>query len=74
MVDRRNEILTGNLSFPEQILKIVNPTDGEKDAILNFWDNLWINYLREKPCDTITWHECIGDKIFNKMYSIKSFF
>lgn len=67
MVDRRNEILSGNLSFPQQILKIVNPNDGEADAINAFWDNLWINYLREKPCDTITWHECVGSKIFNKV-------
>ena len=67
MVDRRSEILSGNLSFPQQILKIVNPNDGETDAINAFWDNLWINYLREKPCDTITWYECIGDKVFNKI-------
>ena len=67
MIDRRNEILSGNLSFPEQILKIVNPNDGEKDAIFNFWGNIWINYLREKPCDTITWYECVGDKVFNKI-------
>ena len=45
MVDRRSEILSGNLSFPEQIFKIVNPNDGEKDAILNFWDNISITSI-----------------------------
>lgn len=68
MVDRRDEILNGELSFPKQIMQILNPTDVEKEILSDFWNNLWHNFLREKPCDTITWFETFpsGSNVFNK--------
>ena len=66
MVDRRQEILNGELSFPQQILNILSPDDREREIISDFWDNIWHNYLREKPCDTVTWYECFHSNIFNK--------
>ena len=67
MVDRRQEILNGELSFPEQIRKLLNPSPRENEIITDFFENLWHNYLREKPCDTVTWYECFNSDIFNKI-------
>ena len=54
MVDRRAEILNGELSFPVQIMEILNPDDNQEIKILieEFWNNLWHNHLREKSCDS----------------------
>ena len=67
MVDRRQEILNGELSFPKQIRKLLNPSPRENEIITDFFENLWHNYLREKPCDTVTWYECFHSNIFNKI-------
>ena len=68
MVDRRQEILNGELSFPKQILEILNPTPVQYELITDFWDNLWHNYLREKSLDTITWYEAFDDSTkFNQL-------
>lgn len=68
MVDRRTEILSGELSFPNQILKLMNPAQdrGITEFINEFWGNIWHNFLREKPSNTITWLEESSDpKFFN---------
>lgn len=69
MVDRRSEILNGELSFPKQILTILNPNNVEKEIISDFWNNVWHNYLREKPCDTVSWLEVFptDSEIFNRI-------
>ena len=67
---RRNEVLSGECPFPKQIMDFVNPTQNEEitSLITEFWDNLWHNYLREKPCDTITWFTKFNDKnLFNTL-------
>lgn len=65
---RKDEILSGELRFPKQIRTIINPND---DLTLNilideFWDNIWHNFLREKPCNTLIWCDKFKDlKLFN---------
>lgn len=66
-MDRRQEILNGELTFPEQIRKILQPSPRENEIISDFFENLWHNYLREKPCDTVTWYECFNSDIFNRI-------
>ena len=53
MVDRRTEILSGELSFPVQIIKLLNVENTEQILINDFWNNVWYNFLKEKSCDTI---------------------
>ena len=67
MIDRRQEILNGELTFPEQIRKILKPSPRENEIISDLFENLWHNYLREKPCDTVTWYECFSSDIFNRI-------
>ena len=68
MVDRRSEILNGELSFPKQLIDILNPTDAQRELISDFWSNLWANFLREKSLDTITWYEAFNDSdMFNRL-------
>ena len=57
MVDRRTEILNGELSFPVQIMEIINPDNNQEVKILveEFWLNLTHNFFREKSCDSVTW-------------------
>lgn len=66
VINRRNEILSGELSFPEQIRNLVNPTNEEDTNILldEFWANLWHNFLREKPSNTVTWFIKFDNKDF----------
>ena len=67
---RHNEVLSGECPFPKQIMDFINPTQNEEitSLITEFWDNLWHNYLREKPCDTITWFTKFNDKnLFNTL-------
>ena len=69
MIDRRSEILNGELSFPKQIMELLKPTAMEKEIIADFWDNLWHNFLREKLCDTITWYEVFpNSELFNQLF------
>ena len=57
MIDRRTEILNGELSFPVQIMEIINPDNNQEVKILveEFWLNLTHNFFREKSCDSLTW-------------------
>ena len=68
--DRRNEILNGELSFPEQIRNLINPTNDEDINVLldEFWANIWHNFLKEKSSDTITWFTKFNNKdFFNRL-------
>ena len=68
MVDRRTEILSGELSFPIQIIKLLDVNDAEQILINDFWNNVWYNFLKEKSCDTITWYNKFNNPdLFNKM-------
>lgn len=66
-MDRRSQILRGELQFPKQILELMKATDDEKVNIEAFWNNIWVNYLREKPCDTIAWLEQFDPTRFNTL-------
>ena len=54
---RREQILNGMLVFPQQIMSIINPNEevNISSIVEEFWGNIWYNFLKEKPCDTITW-------------------
>ena len=54
---RREQILNGMLVFPQQIMSIINPNEevNISSIVEEFWSNIWYNFLKEKPCDTITW-------------------
>ena len=68
MIDRRSEILNGELSFPAQIIDILKPLSVQRELIEDFWSNLWNNYLREKTLDTITWYDAFNNQdLFNRM-------
>ena len=49
-MDRRTEILQGNLEFPQQILKILGIEDDidKIELVKEFWEHLWHNFLGEK--------------------------
>ena len=65
-MSRRQEIMTGELVFPKQILEILNTK--KEEIIYKFWDNLWHNFLNEKGgVDSILWLERMGRKLFNKL-------
>ena len=69
-MSRREEILQGNLTFPEQIMDIVNPTKDEllSDLINDFWANIWHNFLREKTVNTVLWMVRFDNKeLFNSL-------
>ena len=57
IVDRKTEILSGQLSFPKQIMDIVNPSNNENITTLinDFWNNVFHNFMREKSCNTLLW-------------------
>ena len=69
-MNRREEILSGVISFPPQIMDILNPEKDERttELIESFWLNLTHNFLREKSCDSVTWL-CKFDNanLFNNM-------
>lgn len=70
MVDRRTEIMSGELSFPKQIRTLTNPSDDPtiNDFIDQFWSNVWHNFLREKTVSTLTWLESSGNsQLFNTL-------
>ena len=69
-MSRREEILQGNLTFPEQIMDIVNPTKDEllSDLINDFWANIWHNFLQEKTVNTVLWMVRFDNKkLFNSL-------
>ena len=65
-MNRREEILNGIISFPNQIMEIINPEPNIKELILDFWEALVNNFMLEKTVDTILWYNKINNKdIFN---------
>lgn len=67
-MSRREEILNGELHFPIQILNdFIKPqTEQETGLVLSFFQGIWVNYLREKDTDTITWFLRFDNpKLFN---------
>lgn len=70
MSERRKQLLEGTLTFPEQIMKLVNPDNEDDKAILinEFWSNIWNNFLREKSVNTLIWFDKFNDKnLFNTL-------
>lgn len=70
MLNRKQEILNGELSFPQQIMDIINPLKEEEKTILilEFWNNCWHNFLKEKSVDSIGWFIRFNDKdLYNNL-------
>lgn len=65
-MERREEILNGQLSFPKQLYKFLKIEDDEVKKLLvnNFFEHLWHNFLREKPVDSIIWYQEFNNKMF----------
>jgi hypothetical protein len=69
-MDRRNELLLGIISFPEQIRNMVNPSQdiNINNLIDDFWNAITNNYLREKHTNTLVWLEKFNDNnLFNNL-------
>lgn len=69
-MSRREQILQGELYFPQQIIDLVNPNKEEEitSLILEFWNNCWHNFLREKSVDSTRWFINFNNKdLFNTL-------
>lgn len=67
-MDRREELLQGIISFPQQIMGFMNPNEEQKILIKGIWDALCFTYLSDKNVSAIVWSERFGDeKYFNKL-------
>lgn len=67
---RRDEILNSELTFPNQIIKLLKvEDDNEKvELIYEFWNHIWHNFLLEKPVASTVWFEKFNNKmLFNKL-------
>lgn len=67
---REEELSSGICRFPEQMFQIleIKEKSKEKELILSFWDNIWFNFLKEKPVDTLTWLLRFDNhKLFNNL-------
>ena len=68
IMDRREELLQGVISFPQQIMDFMNPNEEQKILIKGIWDALCFTYLSDKNVSAIVWSERFGDeKYFNKL-------
>ena len=67
-MDRTSEILEGTISFPQQILGFLDPTEDEKLLIDQFWNAVTSNYLSENTTDTIRWYDKFDNpQLFNSL-------
>ena len=61
---RREQLLNGVCSFPEQIIDILRAEGPVIDLIMEFWDALWNSFLRDKNISAIVWSEKFNDEKF----------
>ena len=47
-MNRREELLNGTISFPKQIMDLVNPNESQKELIKGLWDSLGFTFLSDK--------------------------
>lgn len=67
-MNRREELLQGTISFPKQIIDLVNPNESQKELIKGLWDALCFTFLSDKNVSAIVWYEKFNnEKFFNKL-------
>lgn len=67
-MNRREELLNGTISFPKQIMDLVNPNESQKELIKGLWDALCFTFLSDKNVSAIVWYEKFNnEKFFNKL-------
>ena len=67
-MNRREELLSGTISFPKQIMDLVNPSEPQKELIKGLWDALCFTFLSDKNVSAIVWYEKFNnEKFFNKL-------
>ena len=67
-MNRREELLSGTISFPKQIIDLVNPNESQKELIKGLWDALCFTFLSDKNVSAIVWYEKFNnEKFFNKL-------
>lgn len=68
-MDRREQILNGELSFPAQFNELLK--HDELSKAVDLFECIWHNYLRGNTTDTLTWYHSFEDKrYFNKCLMI----
>lgn len=67
-MDRREELLKGIISFPQQIMDLMNPNEAQKELIEGFWESVCYTFLSDKNTSAIVWSERFNDeKFFNRL-------
>ena len=67
-MNRREELLNGTISFPKQIMDLVNPNESQKELIKGLWGALCFTFLSDKNVSAIVWYEKFNnEKFFNKL-------
>lgn len=67
-MNRREELLNGTISFPKQIMDLVNPNESQKELIKGLWNALCFTFLSDKNVSAIVWYEKFNnEKFFNKL-------
>lgn len=67
-MNRREELLQGVISFPQQIMDFMNPNEEQKILIKGIWSALCFTYLSDKNVSAIVWYEKFNnEKFFNKL-------
>ena len=67
-MDRREELLKGTISFPKQIMDLMNPDEAQKELIKKFWESICYTFLSDKNTSAIVWSERFNDeRFFNKL-------
>ena len=56
-MDRREELLKGIISFPQQIMDLMNPNEAQKELIEKFWESICYTFLSDKNTSAIIWSE-----------------
>ena len=67
-MNRREELLKGIISFPQQIMDLMNPNEAQKELIEGLWDSICYTFLSDKNTSAIVWSERFNDeKFFNRL-------
>lgn len=67
-MNRREELLNGTISFPKQIMDLMNPNEAQRELIKGLWDALCFTFLSDKDVSAIVWYEKFNnEKFFNKL-------
>lgn len=67
-MDRHEEIMEGKLSFPPQILKLMEFSEEEKGIVEEYWGALWHSFLNEEGVNGLYWGERFRESGMEKKY------